>query len=87
MLRENFNIGDDVTGVLVTKIDLQGEAASKGIDSGDVIVEINQQSVGSAKDVQDAIEKAQKDKHSSILLLVNREGDVRFVALKLDEQE
>lgn len=86
-IREDFNIGDDVTGVLVTKIEPRGEAAGKGIDSGDVIVEINQQGVSSAKEVQDAIEKAQKDKRSSILLLVNREGDVRFVALKLDEKE
>jgi len=86
-LRNLYNIDQDVTGVLVTKVDPRGEAASKGIDSGDIIVEINQQSVSSAKDVQDAIEKAQKDKRSSILLLVNHDGDVRFVALKLDEDE
>ena len=39
------------------------------------------------KAVQTLIEKAKKTKRSSILLLVNREGDVRFVALRLDNEQ
>ena len=86
-LRENFGVPKDVTGVMITKVDPRGEAASKGLDSGDVIVEMNQQSVNDPKAIQTLIEKAKKAKRSSILLLVNREGDVRFVALRLDNEQ
>ncbi|MEM9469499.1 MAG: DegQ family serine endoprotease [Pseudomonadota bacterium] len=86
-LRESYNINDDVNGVVVTKTDPRGEAASKGIDSGDVIIEINQQAVAEPSQVADIISKAKKDKRSSVLLLIEREGDVRFIALRLDEKD
>jgi len=81
--RKTFNVPDDVNGVLVTKINPKGEAAAKGLTPGDVIVELAQEKVESPKQAGDAVEKAEKDGKSSVLLLVNREGDVRFVALKL----
>lgn len=80
--RKEFNVPRDINGVVVGKVDPKGEAASKGLSTGDVIVEINQNKVESPKDAADAVEKAKKDGKSSVLLLVNREGDVRFVALK-----
>ncbi len=83
--RENFGIPDDVDGVVVMKVEPRGEAAKKGLSLGDVIVEINQQAVMSPSSLADAVKKAKKDGKSSILLLVNREGDVRFVALKFGD--
>lgn len=85
--RETFNIPKDVKGVLVTRTKQRGEAAKKGIGVGDVVVEINQQRVKNPEDVLNIIEKAKKSKRSSVLLLVNRESDVRFVALKLEEKK
>lgn len=86
-IRERFNVPNDVDGVAVLKTNPGSEATEKGIVSGDVIVEINQKAVTSPKELKEAIDKAEKSKRSSILLLVNREGDVRFVALKLDDTE
>lgn len=84
-LRENFNVADDIeNGVVIVKIDPRGEGAQKGLTIGDVIVEINQEVVDSPKTFNDMIKKAKKDKKSSVLLLVNRSGDVRFVPLKLN---
>lgn len=83
-LRNGYNVPDDVDGVLITDIDPRGEAAEKGLRPGDVILEINQKKVTAPKDAADIIEKAKKDKKPSILMLLNREGDVRFEALKLD---
>jgi hypothetical protein len=54
---------------------------------GDVIVEINQQPVGQPEKVKSVIEDAAAAGKPSVLLLVNREGDVRFLALKLDEKK
>lgn len=86
-VRADFGVPADVNGVLITQTKAGGEAADKGLDSGDVIVEVNQAAVTTPKDLQDMFTKAKKDKKSSVLLLVNREGDVRFVALRLDEDK
>ncbi len=85
--RKQYNVPADVEGVIVTKVDPKGEAASKGLSEGDVIVEINQESLARPQDAQSAIDKAAKDGKGSVLLLVNREGDVRFVALKLKDEK
>ncbi len=81
--RSAYNIPDDVDGVLVTKVMDNSEAAEKGLIPGDVIVEINQQPVNDAKTALETIDKAVKDGRSSVLLLINREGEVRFSALRL----
>jgi len=82
--RSAFQIPNDVKGVLVYDVKQASEAENKGLDSGDVIVEINQQPVETPEDALDIIEKAKANARKSVLLLVNRGGDVRFVALRLD---
>lgn len=82
--RNAYNIPADVDGVLVTEAKPGSEAAEKGLALGDVIVEINQQAASDAKTALDIITKAEKSGRTSVLLLVNREGDVRFVALRLN---
>jgi serine protease Do len=85
--RKTYAVPDDVNGVLVMKTEAHSEASEKGLEPGDIIVEINQQAVATPADAAGAFDQAVKDKRSSVLLLVNREGDVRFVALKLKEKE
>ena len=84
--RKNFNVPVDVDGVLVMKSDPRGESAKRGLTTGDVIVEADQQPVIDPKALADIFDKAKKEEKSHVLLLVNREGDVRFVALKLDSE-
>ncbi len=84
--REEFDISDDVDGVLITQTDPRGRAAEKELGTGDVIIEINQQRVSAPEDVVTIIKNAEKAKRSFVLLLVNRGGDVRFVALKLGKE-
>lgn len=86
-IRNGYNVPDDVKGVIVTNIDPRGEAAEKGVRPGDVIVEMNQQAVTNPQEAQAIIADAVKDKKTSILFLLNREGDVRFEALKLKAKE
>lgn len=81
--REQYNIDDETAGVLVADVTAMSEAAEKGISTGDVIVEINQLPVEDAVKAKDIIDKAVKGGRSSVLLLVNRDNDVRFVALRL----
>lgn len=86
-LRQNYNIPRTVDGIVITHIADMSEAAEKGLIEGDVIVEINQQPVNAPDKAAEIIDKAQKGGRNSVLLLVNREGDVRFVALKLPERQ
>jgi len=81
--RRTYNIPDDIEGVLISDVDNLSVAAKKGLVTGDVIVEINQQSVATPKDAANIMEKAEKAKRNSVLLLINREGDSHFEALKL----
>ena len=82
--RQTYKVPHNVNGLLVSEISAGGEADIKGVALGDIIVEINQQGVTEPEQMNAIIEQAIKDKKSSILLLINRVGDIRFVALKLD---
>ncbi len=86
-LREEYDIPKDVNGVVITTVKHLSEAAKKGLIEGDVIVEINQQPITDPEKAKEIIAKAEKNGRSSVLLLINREGDVRFVALRLKKSE
>jgi len=82
-LRQKFEVKGDVKGVLVTEVKSEGIAASKDIRPGDIIVEVAQAEVDSPEQVQAKVKEAIDQKKKSVLLLVQRGGDVRFVALPL----
>jgi serine protease Do len=83
--RKTFKLKDNVKGVLVTGVDANSAAADKGLRPGDVIEEVNQQSVQKPGDVSDAIDGLRKQgKKTALLLVGNGAGDVRFVALALN---
>jgi serine protease Do len=83
-LRKQFKIKDSIKGVVITSIDDGSPAAEKRLNAGDVIVELAQEAVSNAADVQKRIEQLKKDgRKSALLLLSNGEGELRFVALTL----
>ncbi len=85
MERRNFGIPEATKGVLIMDVDPASEAAEKGLQSGDVILELNQQKLTTPDALIEMIDKAKKAGKSSILLLLDMggKGDVRFVALRL----
>lgn len=83
-LRKRYKIKDTVKGVVITGVDSKSAAAEKRLNAGDVIVEISQEPVATATDVQKRIDQLKKDGRKSALLLVaGTDGDLRFVALSL----
>ena len=82
-IRQRFALDRDVTGLIVTELDATSDAYAKGMREGDVIAEVGQEPVGSPKEMQSRIEAAEKAGRNSILLLVRRDGQPRFVALSL----
>ena len=81
--RERFKIEKDVKGVIVSGVNENGPAAEKGIRPGDVIVEVGQQEVSKPSDVAARIQEAKKSGKKSVLLLVEGQGGMRFVAIRI----
>jgi serine protease Do len=84
-LKDKFSLGDDAKGVVVVDVAQNSAAADKGVRPGDVIMEAAQQEVKRPQDVTSRIDAEKKAGRKSILLLVERQGDLRFVALRLDQ--
>ena len=83
-LRKRYKIKDTVKGVIITGVDANSSAADKRLTPGDVIVEIAQEAVANADDLQAKIDKLKKDGRKSALLLVaGADGELSFVALSL----
>ena len=82
-VRMRQNIPENVSGLLVTKVEQNTDAEIKGIRPGDIIQEVNQVSVNNINSFRKIINSL-KDSKKGVLLLVNRQGNINFVALKLN---
>lgn len=71
-------------GLAVMAVDEVSEAYAKGLRVGDVITEAGQQKVVRVKDLQDRVAEAKSAGRKSLLLLIRRAGEPRFVALGID---
>ncbi len=85
--RQELGLADDVQGVLVRGVEEGSAAAEKGLREGDVIVEVAQEGVTSPEQALERIEQAREQGRKSVLMLVNSRGDLRFVAVGLDEKK
>ena len=75
---QQAGLPEGTPGLVVTAVD--GPAAEKGIEQGDVILSVNQQPVRSAGDLQKIVESVKGDR-SAVLLLIQRNGRQSFVAV------
>ena len=66
------------------QVDELSEAFAKGLRDGDLIVEASQKPVTSLADLETSLNEARAAGRKSVLLLIRREGDPRFVALSID---
>ena len=81
---ETLGLSAGATGLVLREIDESSEAWEKGLRAGDVITEAGQQKVTEPSDLEDRIEEAQAAGRQSLLLLVRRAGEPRFVALSVE---
>ena len=72
-------------GVVVTQIEPNGPAAERGMQSGDVILEIGGRKVSTPAEVRDAVGAAQKENKSNVLVRMKRENNSRFITLPVSK--
>jgi serine protease Do len=84
-IRQAFDIGEEVTGVVVTEVDGDSPAAEKGLQPGDIIIDVDQKPVSSPGDVDSRVQEARDNGHRVVTLLIERRGDARWVALRINQ--
>ncbi|MEZ5647878.1 MAG: DegQ family serine endoprotease [Alphaproteobacteria bacterium] len=82
--RQKYGIDSKTAGVLITAVDAKSSASEKGIRPGDVITEVAQEEVKTPADAAKQVKASKDSGRKSILLLVDRGGDLRFIALKIE---
>jgi serine protease Do len=85
-LRQQFTLGEAAKGVVVTEVEQQSPAGTENLRPGDLLVEVNQEEVKGPGEVAARIAKLKEEGKKSVLLLVDRQGDLRFVALRFAEK-
>ena len=83
-MREQLGLAPEASGLVVKNVDETTEAFEKGVRAGDIITEAGQQRVETPGDLEDRIADAKEGGRKSLLLLVRRGGDPRFVALSIE---
>jgi serine protease Do len=86
-LRMQFEVDDKTEGVLVVGINGESKAAERDVREGDVIVEANQKPIKTPAEFKAQVETAKKEGRKSVFLLLERKGDLRFVALPLEDDK
>ncbi len=84
--RIQLNLPEDLEGVAVLDVSETSDAFEKGIRAGDVIVEAGRTKIADVNDISKIFEDAIEAGRKSILLLVLRGDNSRFVGLSLSEK-
>ena len=78
-IAERLRIPPEVKGLVISQVDPASPAAEKGLMRGDVVMEVNRETVSTLEDARSAIEKSGD---RAVLLLVSRRGQTFFISLK-----
>jgi Do/DeqQ family serine protease len=78
-LASQLRAAKSVKGLVIENVNPNGRAASAGLQSGDIIEEVNRQAVSSADDLKTALKKS-ADRPT--LMLIHRQGSDIFVTVR-----
>ncbi|MBI3758943.1 MAG: DegQ family serine endoprotease [Deltaproteobacteria bacterium] len=84
-VRRAYSLDDGVSGVLITKVDPNSDAAQNGVQPGDVLVSVSRVAVRTPQDVQGRIAEAKSAGRKSVLLLVNGQSGQLYFTSDIDQ--
>jgi serine protease Do len=89
-VRERYKLPEDVSGIFVTFVSSSSEAYEKFLRPGDIIQQLTSGTMKiiptKPEDLQKFMETLKKEDKKKVLLLVNSQGNLRYVALSLEEK-
>jgi serine protease Do len=82
--RDRFEVPERTKGVLITKVTDGSIASERDMRAGDVIVEVAQEEVTTPAQVVKKVNEARAAGRKSVLIMVERRGEQRFVGLPVE---
>ena len=82
-LRDEYKIDPKLFGVVVTSVDETSFAYKSNLRKGDLITDVKNKSVKSVEDIEKLVSDIKSEGLQSILLLVQRDGQARFIILNV----
>jgi serine protease Do len=86
-VRRELNLGRDVQGVLVTRVQSGSVADNLGLTRGDIIVSINQQPVRTPQQAAEQLQQIAGSPNKSALLLLNRHGVTQYLGIEVGKNQ
>lgn len=84
-LAEEYGLTADENTIVVVDVTEGSPAASKGLQPGDIIRRLNQSAISSVSQLVEGIAKAKESGRKGVLMLIESEGQTRFVQVSFDQ--
>ena len=84
-LADELGLDGDATGLVVTDVEPGGPADRGGIEVGDVLLHVGRDAVESIEQVKDLLREARGRDAQSVVILIERAGDPRYMALEIGD--
>ncbi|MEX3014577.1 Do family serine endopeptidase [Gymnodinialimonas hymeniacidonis] len=84
-MRQELGAQTITGGLVIQQLDPVSDAAEMGLRVGDIITEVTQQPVTTVEEFQTLLQSARDAGQQSILLLIRRDGNPRFMALAIGD--
>ena len=81
--RQRYRLANDVRGVLIVDVRPDSPAGRQGLRPGDVISRVGLNEINDPADVAKGLKEVEENEKNSILVMINRGGNERFIALDL----
>ena len=85
LTRQQFGLSEDAKGVVIADLEQDSALAEQGVRPGDVIERVNDRKIANPGDVAKALQEAQADKRSVAVMLIESDGNDRFVAVQISQ--
>ena len=82
-VRDQYNIDESVSGSVITGVKNNSPASNAGLSVGNVISQVSQKKITSAKQAKQIFDNAVKRNMDSVLVQIYQNGFPRFIPLKL----